>query len=367
MTDNQEKPMIQDKALGKVGLANLGNTCFINSALQCLRYSPELTNYFTSRAYKGHIKMSRPSGPLVEETADVFTGMWGAEVRARASMAPRGFIATATRVSHENGAFETMGHGDQACSAEFIQFLIESLHEGLARSVKMDIVGVPKSEHDELHIKALQSWTNFYSKQFSLIADNYFGQEMKTVTCGNCGAKSRRFEPFTLLKVPVEKKSESISLASCFDANYVPDILEDYQCDACNSRNKSELKTTISRLPSTLIVHLKRFQNDQSKVRTKVDFDLNNVDMSPWLAFPGVARNQSTRYSVFGIVEHQGSSRGGHYVSYVKHNNSWVNYNDTFSSDASESAIVNPDTYILFMSRKPYSLPDLVLKDSNRE
>ena len=39
------------KAVG-AGLGNLGNTCFLNSVLQCLLYTPPLYNYITSDDHK---------------------------------------------------------------------------------------------------------------------------------------------------------------------------------------------------------------------------------------------------------------------------------------------------------------------------
>ena len=47
---------------GCVGLRNLGNTCCMNAALQCLIHTPDLTTYFVDGYFKGHINVKNPIG-----------------------------------------------------------------------------------------------------------------------------------------------------------------------------------------------------------------------------------------------------------------------------------------------------------------
>lgn len=66
-------------SLGIVGLSNLGNTCFMNSCLQCLSNTTLLTQYFLNRYYENEINYDNPlgsQGRLAKNYAKFIKGMW---------------------------------------------------------------------------------------------------------------------------------------------------------------------------------------------------------------------------------------------------------------------------------------------------
>ncbi|XP_015675649.1 ubiquitin carboxyl-terminal hydrolase 45 [Protobothrops mucrosquamatus] len=138
----------------------------------------------------------------------------------------------------------------------------------------------------------------------------------------------------------------------------------------------------ISLVPAILILHLKRFHQagmSLRKVNRHVDFPLV-LDLAPFCsAFcKNVADGGKVLYALYGIVEHNGSMRGGHYAAYVKirssskkhleHNSSnknvqglkespgsavgqWVYVSDTYVQAVPESRVLNSQAYLLFYER----------------
>lgn len=182
---------------GSAGLANLGNTCYMNSALQCLTNTKLLAEYFLSGMYMEDINRTSTlglQGKLAEVYGKLAEDMWCVKQK---SISPRNFKKS---IGKFNEAFRG---NDQQDAQELLAFLLSGLSEDLNRIHDKPYIEQPDSDGRYDGDLADEWWRNHLRREVSVIVALFTGQYKSLLTCSVCSFKSARFEPFTFLQVPL--------------------------------------------------------------------------------------------------------------------------------------------------------------------
>ncbi|XP_026223949.1 ubiquitin carboxyl-terminal hydrolase 11 [Anabas testudineus] len=189
---------------GVCGLTNLGNTCFMNSALQCLSNTPPLTEYFLRSSYLEELNFTNPlgmKGEIAEAYADVIKQMWSGR---HYSVVPRVFK---TKVGHFASQF--LGY-QQHDSQELLSFLLDGLHEDLNRVKNKEYIELRDAEGRPDQEVAEEAWRNHRRRNDSVIVDTFHGLFKSTLVCPECHKVSVTFDPFCYLSVPLPVSKERV-------------------------------------------------------------------------------------------------------------------------------------------------------------
>lgn len=187
---------------GLCGLRNLGNTCFMNSALQCLSNTVLLRNYFLEGKFKDEINEKNPlgmQGNIAKQYGALVRAIWSGD---NSYFVPKNFKHTLGRWAPQ---FEGFNQHD---THELLAFLLDGLHEDLNRiSGKKPYVEVTEGHGRPDAEVALEAWTGHLRRNSSVIVDLFHGQLKSTVTCPDCNHISVTFDPFMYLSLPLQQES----------------------------------------------------------------------------------------------------------------------------------------------------------------
>ncbi|KFV98117.1 Ubiquitin carboxyl-terminal hydrolase 8 [Fulmarus glacialis] len=328
------------------GLRNLGNTCYMNSILQCLCNAPHLADYFNRNLYQDDINRSNflgHKGEVAEEFGVIMKALWTGQYKC---ISPKDFKITIGKINNQFAGYS------QQDSQELLLFLMDGLHEDLNKADNRKRYKEENNDHLDDFRAAELAWHKHKQLNESIIVALFQGQFKSTVQCLTCHKKSRTFEAFMYLSLPLASTSKC-TLQECLRLFSKEEKLTDnnrFYCSHCKTRRDSLKKIEIWKLPPVLLVHLKRFSYDgrwKQKLQTSVDFPLETLDLSQYVIGP---KNNLKRYNLFSVSNHYGGLDGGHYTAYCKNASKqrWFKFDDHEVSEISASSVKSSAAYILF-------------------
>lgn len=179
-----------DGVVGLTGLKNLGNTCYMNSMIQCLSATIPLARFFKEGSYKAAINRDNPlgtKGVLADAVAQLIRSLWSEQYRF---LAPVTFREAICRFAPQ------FKGSDQHDSQEFLAFLLDGLHEdlNLVRNKPPPIDFTPEREKEletlPTQIAAEREWNIYLRRDDSIIVRLLQGQYKSQLRCMTCGTVS---------------------------------------------------------------------------------------------------------------------------------------------------------------------------------
>ncbi|KAN0063688.1 ubiquitin-specific protease doa4 [Thecaphora frezii] len=363
----------EDIRIGLTGLKNLGNSCYMNSTLQCLSATIPLARFLLDGSYKRAINKVNPlgtQGALAEAFAQLVRVMWSEQYT---------FVSPVTfREAIARFAPSFRGY-DQHDSQEFLAFLLDGLHEDLNYVVhKPPPVEMTPERERELEtlpqqIASVKEWGIYRMRNDSLIVDWFQGQFRNKMTCLTCGKTSTTYNAFMYLSLPIPhgRGMHRVTLQQCLDAFVKEEILDKadaWNCPQCKKPRKASKRLSISRLPQVLLIHLKRFSFKgpfTDKIDTTVTFPTSGLDLTNYMPPPlppgaigkGMPVSQSQQppylYDLYGVTHHFGSLNTGHYTATIRNHGEWWYCDDSRISKGDDRQIQTNSPYVLWFRRRP--------------
>ncbi|XP_073346088.1 uncharacterized protein usp42 isoform X2 [Pagrus major] len=296
------------------GLQNMGNTCFLNSALQCLTYTPPFANYMLTRE---HSKTCHEPGfcmmcTMQNHIIQVFANSGNV-------IKPIGVLNELKRIAKH------FRYGSQEDAHEFLRYTVDAMQKSCLPGTKLD--------------RQTQA-TTFIHQVFG-------GYLRSRVKCLNCKAVSDTYDPF--LDIPLEIKTAP-SVSKALEQFVKPEQLDGenaYKCTKCKKMVTASKRFTIHRSANVLTLSLKRFANFSGGKITKDVKYPEYLDLRPFMS---QTQGEPQVYGLYAVLVHSGfSCHAGHYFCYIKASNGqWYQMNDSSVSVTDIRSVLNQQAYVLF-------------------
>tara|TARA_B100001287_G_C22619108_1_gene499085 strand:- start:20 stop:1024 length:1005 start_codon:yes stop_codon:yes gene_type:complete len=327
---------------GNKGLRNLGNTCYMNSALQCLShlltFHPHNEKYF--KQCKGI------DDCLMKEWFEFQRQMWSNE--GSNIISPIELLKCFQRECNERDYYFL--NFNQNDVDEFLTLFLDLLHQGISRKVKISYNKTIMDEGDKIIVKSLDTWKRFYENDYSYIVENFHSQLLSLTTCPLCEYYTSNHDPIQVISLEIPENGKT--LKDCFKKYTDRFVLDDdnlWECDKCKQKVKSEKKLMLWKTSDILIILLKRYKNGQKNnkyIEYPLTLSLNKFNMN-------YGTKKKNSYSLQSFAVHDGGLGGGHYYAICKNplDKKWREYNDSNVTLIDNDDVKGYVPYLFFYKR----------------
>jgi ubiquitin C-terminal hydrolase len=323
-----------------------GYTGLLNSCIQILTHTPELHNIFKNNAVLARLETNKglDEAIILREWKTLAELMWS----GNGIVKPLKFVTSVQQVALKKDIEIFTGFAQNDVT-EFLRFVVNCFHASIARPVKVSIKGKVKTKIDTMAVKCCEMLNDIYSKEYSEIYELFYGTcvtELKSVQKEIYSSKPEHF--FIIdLPIPVEK-STNITLYDCFDLFVKEELMHgDNQWFNEKTGKKEDVlrRNYFWNFPKILVITLKRFSSLNTRLNHLVDCPLTRLNLSKYAE--GYDSSKYI-YELYGVSNHMGGPMGGHYTSYIKTAQEWVQYNDDQLNKISADSVITPMAYCLF-------------------
>jgi ubiquitin carboxyl-terminal hydrolase 8 len=336
---------------GKIGIVNLGNTCFVNACIQVLNHTYELNDLFMSGKHEKHMK-NIPDSTIITEWLGLQSVMWA----NTGSISPNKFIYHVHQLAKQKDREIFTGFA-QNDMPEFLLFVIECMHNSISRPINMRISGNIENKMDKMAMECYKMLQHSYNTDYSEIMEMFYGIYVsQIVSLDGRTIHTSKPENYFILDLPIPLLKSHIDLYDCFTEFTKAEILEgDNAWFNENTQQKEDIQKRITfwNFPKVVVITLRRFSPCGTHKRNDlIQFPVSEtLDLSQYVT--GYNPEQY-KYELFGVCNHMGGVQGGHYNAIaLNFKMEWILYDDQqIQQIVNEKNIVSPLAYCLFYRKK---------------
>lgn len=327
----------------KIGLNNLGNTCYFNTCFQILMHSED----FIKRLITKKSSINEISTPITYQFYSLCVEL---AYTRKQSIEPENIIKILGKKHPELRKIIGISQFD---TQELCRIILEDISNEL-NEVKFKGIYKELNTDGKSKLDCCKEYENFsISRENSIVIDTFYGQIINIFTC-HCKYENYSFQKMIDFPLLLPEDNDYTSINELLN-NYFSIEKIRFKCGKCHKKRNHLKEMKITQPPNILILSFQRINHrTETKNKCKVEFS-EKLNIIEYIDKDSEHKDEYN-YNLFGIACHAGDFNFGHYFALIKLNDKdWYDFNDSkvkYYGDNINKDSIFSYAYILFYKKQ---------------